>query len=263
MYTAQQRDDIFQQTIHALAKSDLVEGIIQLGSGVNGYKDAYSDIDLMVATTHIDDAEAAKQFAYDTFEQLHPLYIKEKQFSRDIFLLIVVLENHLELNVSVVPRDFLTVRSPLWKVIIDKSGIISEKMHVEQKKFESQAVQYELHFDVLFEFFYSCVSFEKEIARQNSIYALKLLEQMREYTLIVQALNENKKLHQFKAYDTLEPAFIEQYIATYPREYTLNDLQQCARNIKALFTTALEKSTTITVDAKLKPLLQTMLNDER
>ena len=259
MYSYEERDVYFVKTVEKLEASNLVEGIIQLGSGVEGYKDEYSDIDLMIATSQIEDAETTKNFVYQTFNNFNPLYIKEKQFSKDIFLIIAIMDNDLEFNVSIVPREFLTVRSPLWKVIVDKTGLVCEKMHIENTKFENKAVKYELGFDILFEFVYSLISFKKELNRNNVIYALKLLEQMREYTLIVQALNENKKLHQFKAYETLEPSFIKSYLATYPGKNSLNDLKDSAEKLKALFANSLKQSSNISVDNNLKPFLDTSL----
>jgi len=86
-----------------------------------------------------------------------------------------------------------------------------------------------------------------------------MLEQMREYTLIVQTLNENKKLHQFKAYETLEPSFIKSYIATYSEKNSLDDLKDSARKLKALFADSLKQSSNISVDNNLKRFLDTSL----
>lgn len=54
-----------------------------------GYKDEYSDIDLMVATSL--DVERTKRLVYQTLGEFNPIYIKEKQFSKDIYLLRVLL----------------------------------------------------------------------------------------------------------------------------------------------------------------------------
>lgn len=255
MYSYEERNEYFIKTIEKLKSSNLVEGIIQLGSGVEGYRDEYSDIDLMIAASRIEDAETTKNFVHRTFSNLNPLYIKEKQFSKDIFLIIVIMENNLEFNVSIVPRALLTVRSPLWKVIVDKTGLVSEKMNAENEEFENKTVKYGLGFDISFEFVYCALSFEKELNRNNFIYALKMLEQMREYTLLVQALNENKKLHQFKAYDTLEPSFIKLYISTYPDKINSENLKGSAEKLKELFVDTLKQSFSISMDDDLKQLL--------
>ena len=160
MYSYEERNEYFVKTVEKLKVSNLVEGIIQLGSGVEGYKDEYSDIDLMITTSQIEDAGATKNLVYQSFSNFTPLYIKEKQFSKDIFLIITIMENNLEFNVSIVPRELLTVRSPLWKVIVDKTGLVSEN-----EKFENKTVKYGLGVDISFEFVYCSLSFEKELNR--------------------------------------------------------------------------------------------------
>lgn len=57
----------------------------------------------MVATSYIDNAEQTKNIIHSFFKEINPIYIKEKQFSKDLYLLIVIMENKLEFNVSIVP----------------------------------------------------------------------------------------------------------------------------------------------------------------
>lgn len=59
MYTSVEREVFFINTINKLKMSELIEGIVQLGSGVIGYKDEYSDIDLMVSVSN--EVESAKK----------------------------------------------------------------------------------------------------------------------------------------------------------------------------------------------------------
>ncbi|MGN7386331.1 aminoglycoside 6-adenylyltransferase [Sporosarcina sp. SAFN-015] len=254
MYSAEERNDFFIKTVERLESSNLVEGIVQLGSGVIGYKDEYSDIDLMVATSL--DVESTKRLVYQTLGDFNPIYIKEKQFSKDIYLLIAFLGNSLEFNVSILPRELLNVKSPLWKVIVDNTGYISEKMNAENEVFQNKPVQYEVNFDIAFEFVYCALSVDKEMKRNNFIYALKMLDSMREYTLIVQAMNEQKKLHQFKAYETLNPSFINAYLSTYPAELTMESLEASSKQLKELFANVVEQSSTITMDKELRNLLK-------
>ena len=254
MYSSEERDTYFVNAIKELESSNLVEGIIQLGSGVIGYKDEYSDIDLMVATTRVEDADLTRNFVYQTLSNFNPVYIKEKQFSKDIFLVIAILQNKLEYNVSIVPREFLSVKSPLWKVVVDKTGLVTEKMNTENEHFINKPVKYNVNSDVVFEFVYSALALEKELKRNNLIYALKMLENMRDYTLIVQALNEDKKLHQFKAYETLNPTFINAYLSTYPENISVENLKVSAEKLKELFVDTLQSSI-FSMDNALQQLL--------
>lgn len=255
MYTSEDRDVYFDSIIKKMESSNLVEGIVQIGSGVIGFSDELSDIDLMVATSRVEDAIAAKNAVYEFFSEINPIYIKEKQFSKDIFLIIVIMENQLEFNVSIVPRELLSVKSPLWKVIFDRTGLVMEKMNLENENFEKKPVKYESGIDIPFEFVYCAMSFDKALKRNNIIYAMDMLETMRAYTRYLQALNENKKLHQFKAYDTLEPSFVKEYLSTYPEEISVRRLEDSSKKLKELFISVLSKSS-FAMDNALQCLLK-------
>lgn len=255
MYSSAERNSYFVNTIKKLESSSLVEGIIQLGSGVVGYKDELSDIDLMVCTSTVGDSQATKNLVHRSLSDFNPIYVKEKQFTEDIFLIIAILENTLEFNFSIVPRESLTVKSPLWKVIVDKTGLVSKKMKNENEEFENKPVKYDVNIDVPFEFVYCAINFDKELKRNNLIYALKMLETMRSYTLLVQAMNEDKKLHQFKAYETLNPSFIKTFLSTYPEEITADNLLVSAKKLKKLFTDTVKQSSTFSMDSALNQLL--------
>ncbi|MFC5602026.1 aminoglycoside 6-adenylyltransferase [Sporosarcina koreensis] len=255
MYSADERNDFFAKTVKRLESSDLIEGIVQLGSGTIGYRDEYSDIDLMVSTSKAEDVASTKSTVHEILSEFNPIYIKEKQFSRDIYLLIAFMENSLEFNVSILPSDLLNVKSPLWKVIVDKTGFVSEKMNAENEVFQNKPVKYDVNIDIAFEFVYCALSMDKELKRHNFIYSMKMLEKMRDYLLLAQAMNENKKLHQFKAYDTLAPSFIEAYLSTYPDEITVDKLTASSKKLKELFTEVVGQSSTITMDKDLQQLL--------
>lgn len=256
MYSPKERDNYFKTMTEKIATSESIEGIVQIGSGVTSYTDKYSDIDLMVAAYNKKDVNLVKIAIHQFFTQLKPIYIKEKEFSKDIFLLIVLLENKLEFNVSIVRTELLSVKSPLWNVIVDKTGFVTKKMQHENELFENKDEKYEVGFDLPSEFVYCAISLDKALKRNNVIYALKMLEDMRSYLLILQGLNEKKKLHQFKAYDSLSPAFIESFLLTYPGTTTAKDIKTAAQRLTKLFETVIEQSPNFCVEPALLSILQ-------
>lgn len=256
MYTTEERNTFFDNTIERLKASSLVEGIVQLGSGVIGYKDEHSDIDLMVAASNAENVEITKDFVRESFSEFNQVHIKEKQLREKVYLLIVFMENSLEFNVSIVPRDSLKVKSPLWKVIVDKTGLVSEKMKKEDHQFNNRTLMYEVNEDAVFEFVYCAMRMEKELRRNNFIYALKMLEMMRDYTLQIQAMNEDKKLHQFKAYETLDPQFIKAYLTTYPNELNAQHLTKSAEKLKEVFLETVKQSSIFTMSKDLHKLMK-------
>lgn len=235
MYSAETRDAHLTQFIQELQNNVNVEGVVQLGSGVNGYQDIYSDIDLMVASsTHISSTDVKEELA-TYFSTLDHIIVKEKKFSSDMFLLIVILKNGLEFNVSIVPLEKLTVRSPLWRVILDKDDRVLAKMTKEDELFQNQETPYRFHIDPSFEFFYLSHALEKELKRNNFIYALNMLEELRSLTLLVQTLKEEKKAHQFKAYHTLQPLFVQSYLDAFPHTIDTTSIRASREKIQMLF----------------------------
>jgi predicted nucleotidyltransferase len=242
MYTSKEREQYFTSIINRLSESEFIEGIVQLGSGVNGYKDEYSDIDLMVAASALREVEEAKAYIHQCLLELQSVYIKEIKLREDIYLIIAFMENGLEFNVSILSRGYLNVKSPLWKVVVDKTGEISEKMKTEHEKFNR--TNYVSSEDPAFEFYYCMRKFQTELKRHNFIYALKMLETMRDQTLQIEVLNENKKLHQFKAYETIESKFIRRFLQTYPAEISDETLVKAAGRLHDLFSETIKQSRT-------------------
>lgn len=240
MYSQEEREWYFNDIVNKLKKTDLIEGIVQLGSGVIGYKDQYSDIDLMISTD--DDVVRVKNIVQQSLHDLGTFFIKEVTLRKDIYLLIAFLENGLEFNISVLATKDLNVKSSLWNIVFDRTGQVTEKMKNENEDFIERPVKYAIDEDIAFEFSYFRKKFNTEIKRNNLIYALQMLEEMRKLTLKLQVFNEEKKLHQFKAYETLQPIFIQTFIDTYPNETTKESTIQSADKVRDLFFQILKES---------------------
>ncbi|MGM0851957.1 MAG: hypothetical protein ACQEWI_04965 [Bacillota bacterium] len=162
----------------------------------------------------------------------------------------------MEFNVSILPTELLNVKSPLWKVVVDKSGKVSEKMQIENERFTTNLNNSYVGYDIPFEFFYSMRKLLTELKRNNVIYALKMLETMRDDTLHIQAMNENKKLHQFKTYETLSPQFIIRFLETYPSEFTNEGVLMASDKLKELFIETIKQNSVISFDEEMLQILR-------
>lgn len=249
MYTKNEREVYFQNVVTRVQGIQDVEGIIRLGSGTIGYSDQYSDIDLMIATT--EQVEVAKDSIKANLQSVGAFYIKEEKFSDRIFLLIPFFKNGLEMNISVLSITDLNVKSPLWKLIFDRNGDVHTKMHEENEKFIQQEQPYLKKFDITFEFAYHLRKLHIEVQRENVIFAMKMLDVLRDFTLTIQILNEQKKLHQFKAYHTLEKDFINQLMGSYPTIIDPPGIMQASRLITELFINTVKYNAQFDYDEQL------------
>ena len=249
MYTKNERENYFQNVVSKIKGIQDVEGIIQLGSGTIGYNDRYSDIDLMIATT--EQVSLAKDFIKAELQRMGAFYIKEGKFSDEIFLLIPFFENGLEMNLSVLSTPHLNVKSPLWKLVFDRNGGVQSKMIEENENFFQQDQPYMNKFNITFEYAYHLRKLRIEVRRGNLIYAMKMLEVLREFTLTVQILNEQKKLHQFKAYHTLENDFVTQLMGSYPTLVGTTAIEQAAYTVTELFKSTVMNNAMFDYDEQL------------
>lgn len=249
MYSKEEREHYFFEVTQFLKTVDDCLGIVQIGSGVNGYTDEFSDIDLMIATNK--NVEEVTNLLKGKLYDLSCFYLKEGKFGPQIFMLIPFFNNGLEMNISIMPVSLLPVRSPLWKIVEDKNGSVQEHLQKQMVHFLNNDNPYGLMKDIVFEFAYNLRKLHIEIKRNNIIYALKMLEALRELTLQVQGFKEGKKMHQFKAYHTLNQNFIEQYLLTFPSKTSEEEILLAAQKIKKLFNQSIDECNEIEWDGEI------------
>ena len=239
MYNESERESYFQQVTSQIQAILDVEGIIQLGSGTVGYTDAYSDIDLMIATT--EQIIEVKDKIITILQNMDAFYVKDHSFFR----------NGLEMNISVLSVRLLNVKSPFWKIQFDRHGQVVEKMTEENNKFHTQESPYLKPYDIGSEYAYLLRKVRIELRRGNSFYAMQMLETLRDKAITMQIINENKKLHQFKAYHTLDSKFLDELSKSYPSKIETMEIWKAADSLTHLFIEVLQKNKAFPYDEKV------------
>ncbi|KAA1039936.1 hypothetical protein ERX35_002810 [Macrococcus equipercicus] len=125
MYTNEERMNLFNNLLKEL-RNLKIDGVVQIGSGVNNFKDNFSDIDMMVADKG--DVTQRKDEIKEILERMGAVYLKEGIFRENIYLLMPFFDNGLEMDISIMPTNLLSVQSPLWKVVFDVDGHVKTKM---------------------------------------------------------------------------------------------------------------------------------------
>ena len=119
-FTKKERSDILEQITEHLESLEDVQSVILVGSGATGFRDKLSDIDLTIAANDKTDI--------DIFLSEYQLYLNNKF---DVMinhrvpgrpLVIAMLENFLEIDVSIVYLNQLCAVKNSWRVIFDKTG---------------------------------------------------------------------------------------------------------------------------------------------
>ena len=213
MYTEKERAKLLIQAATAVSTYPEVEGIVQVGSGVDGFGDQYSDIDLIFSTFSADQLASLRTRVERMFADA--VYIRPKPLPAGVFL-YVFLKNGLEFDIVLLPTRALQVRSSHWKILTDKTGQVLQRMHssqleeMDQQTFRGTLVEWE------FEIIYALRGILFEIQRENFLYVLSRMEFVRDKLVRLQCYYEKKETHQFKDYRTLDEDFQLRLRGTYP-----------------------------------------------
>ena len=91
--------------------------------------------------------------------------------------------------------------------------------------------------------------------REQFVFADIALNNARQLLLSIETVAEGKKLHQFKAYNTLAQTFLNRLEETYPRSRTYEDMHTAKEKLLALYLEAVKDSEYLTFDDSLLNLL--------
>lgn len=233
MYTTSDRAKLFKQIKDFVNHNPEFEGLIQIGSGALGYADIYSDIDLMAGCFYIEDINSANNKLIDFFENIGAIYIDKRSWSSIVLGVSAYFENGLSVDMSFMPTDEIKIRSPYWNMILSKSEKFTEQVQKSASELKSNTTK--IDDSINHRFIYALRKCEIALARSELIFAEISLSEARQILLTIQAAYENKKLHQFKAYNTLDKEFIEQIYKTYPYPLCQKEIENAKELLLSLY----------------------------
>jgi predicted nucleotidyltransferase len=74
MYSTNERKVIFDELVRFLITIPEIEGVIQLGSSINGFKDEYSDLDFMLV--YKNDFQKSKEVILEYLKNINLISLK-------------------------------------------------------------------------------------------------------------------------------------------------------------------------------------------
>jgi len=123
------RSDLVQ-TLESVLRADArIVGLVMIGSGASGFRDALSDVDLMAAVAaELDAVEVGDALARDLAARL-PLYrYVQTPPARARGIHVFLLEGHLELDLSFVSVTELRATSERFRILFDRRGEVAQRM---------------------------------------------------------------------------------------------------------------------------------------
>ncbi len=255
MYNFSDREQFLNSIISFFQSCPFFEGLIQIGSGVIGFSDIYSDIDLMAGCYDFECIKNADNALTDFFKSIGATHIEKRRWTNSVFGISAYFENGLSTDISFMPTEEIPIRSSLYKIIFSKTENFTAVINGRIEKFEQQPKSYGIDDSVHYRFINELRYAEIALFRKNYIFAEIALGNARQFLLSVETAVEGKKLHQFKAYDTLSEDFIKKLNETYPKDLSFEEMRFAKDKMLALYLETVKNSDVFNFDDSLLSLI--------
>lgn len=255
MYKATDRERLLNRIISFMRDSSAFEGLLQIGSSAVGFTDIYSDIDLMAGCYDTDCVKDANQQLQQFFAELGACHVEKRAWTSTALGLSVYFEDGLSADISFMPTPELPIRSPQHKVVFAKRSNFTDMVNAGAQRFAECSLRYGLDDSIHYRFINELRYVEIALLREQFVFADCSLGNARQLLLAVETVEEGKKLHQFKAYNTLSQTFLNRLEETYPKSRTYEDMHNAKERLLALYLETVKDSEYLTFDDSLMKLL--------
>lgn len=255
MYTALDREQLLNKIIEYMKTSSEFEGLLQIGSGAVGFADIYSDIDLMAGCYDAERIKNADHQIREFFADLRACHIEKRAWTPTALGASVYFDNGLSVDISFMPTDEIPLKSPQYKVLLSKTDKFANTILQGAERFEKQNEKYGVDNSIHYRFINELRYVEIALMRRQFVWADIALNNARQLLLAVETVAEGKKLHQFKAYNSLEQTFLYKLEETYPCSQEYQDIHKAADSLLNLYLETVKKSDYLKFDEKLLCLL--------
>ena len=112
-----------------LQRDPRITGLVLIGSGAVGFRDELSDVDLMaVVEPNSEPLVVGDESIAALRDGLAVSWYLQTAQSRAMGLQSLLLDDHLEVDLSFVPLEWLAATDPRWKVMFDRTGAVELRM---------------------------------------------------------------------------------------------------------------------------------------
>ncbi len=246
------------------ARSEVV-GVVLLGSGATGFKDRYSDLDLLV----ILDDSAIFALAYEKIKQpvlslLEVLFHFEIMRSSEEMLFVGMLANYLELDMTVVMQRALVFRDAEYKILLDRTGALPAVLDDAFSETQTIAPR-RAYLEIVERIWQPVLRCIAAIQRGETWRAIHMLETIREQIVILAGLNHKVHTRGYSGVDQLPEMFLVNLRHTLPTNTNAAALRRARRQAVQMFfaeATVLEDKLRINVAPRMRDVLMRYIEIE-
>lgn len=262
MYTEQERETLFRKITEYLQAEPEFVGCLQIGSGVAGYRDIYSDIDLMAGCMDCEGVKDANEKLLGFFSEMGAIYVDRRRWSDRVLGLSAYFKNGMSMDISFMPVEDIGIRSEEWKLLFSKSSRFADQVRKSAGELGREPECFGIDDRIHHKFMYALRKSAIAVFRGEYIYADMALSEARQYLLLVEAVREGKKMHQFKAFQSLEEPFRVALEETYPSDRNRQDMLQCVKKMVELYQATVSECGFLRLDGVQKRLLDCFLEEK-
>lgn len=255
MYNVSDREKLLTTIVDYINESPSFEGLLLIGSGAGGFADIYSDIDLMAGCYSADNVDEAAKELQTFFDALGACYIEPRKWTATALGYSVYFDNGLSIDLSFMPTDEIPIKSPQHKVLLSKTDTFTNAISQKAEQFRERNEKYGVDNSIHYRFINEMRYVEIALMRRQFVWADIALNNARQLLLAVEIVAEGKKLHQFKAYNSLEKTFLDKLEETYPCSREYQDMHKATESLLNLYLATVKKSDYLKFDEKLFCLL--------
>lgn len=221
MYSNHERDVLIKKLEGYVKQMNEVQGLLLVGSGATGFKDAYSDVDLLVVVEHKKDVSLMNEKLLD-FIRIEFTVLKEKvyQHEEDIFVTCFFFDDYLELDLGVWSFEKLRATKSNWIVLFDRKMDVIDKKLAESLQSDFPTVNEVIDDSTSFiwQFFRSAAV---AIKRKRYIKALQDIDFIRNQMIRIICVKHGYHYDYFKVIDEINDPLLYKLKKTY--EVTINE----------------------------------------
>ena len=236
MYTEKDRLALLDRIMAFVKDKPEFVCLVQIGSGAEGFADIYSDIDLMAGCGDATSVKAAGDKLFAFFAELGAVYVDHRQWSPTVLGVSAYFENGLSVDLSFMPAHEIPIMSKQWRLLWSSvDGLEAELVQKTEALVTDDGLNHH-------RFFFALRKTEIAILRGNYIYAEMTLSDARQMLLRMEAAAEGKKIHEFKAYHTLNRDFLRNLQETYPNALSRTVLTDAKDALLSLYIRTVERN---------------------
>lgn len=225
MYNEIDREDVFNYLVDTFEKIDEVIAVIQVGSGVFGYIDKYSDLDFAIIVDNSSINNIFKR-AYEIIKEKYNIVFFDNIEERKLQLFL--LDNYLEIDIMYYTLETICTKIGNYKVIFDKSNNVENRIKSsyieceEKNKITISDINMEnvisyIDNELWYNVIHSVISFK----RDNIYRCYYELDQIKSYVIELILKRNKKEVQRYRNINELKESELDNidYLFVYPKTY--------------------------------------------